>query len=319
MRVLLVVPAPAGSLSGNRWTAERWRPILEELGHTVTLRERWTAGEPVPDLLVALHAAKSADSIARFAELHPARPLVVVLTGTDLYGDLRGDPAAQRSLELASRLIALQPQALRELPAALAAKTAVIVQSAVPPAVRPAPLPGVFEVVVSGHLRPVKDPFRAAAASRLLPATSRVQISHLGAALAPELAAEARREEAENPRYHWLGALPRPAALAVLARAKLLVLSSLMEGGANVVSEAIACGVPVLATRIGGSLGLLGEDYPGFFAVGDTAGLAGLLARAETEPAFYGELVDRVRRLAPLVAPAREAAAWRQLLAELAP
>ena len=319
MRIALVTPASPGSLSGNRVTAERWAGMLNELGHEASVEESDTpeALAADPDLLVALHARKSARAIASFRSRHPQRALVVALTGTDLYGGLEGDETALRSLAMATRLVALQPKGLEELPAELRPKVHVIVQSAVAPLARPEALPDCFEVVVSGHLREVKDPFRAAEAARLLPASSRLRITHLGAALEAEMERRARAETAGNPRYLWLGPLPRQQALAVVARSRLLALTSLMEGGANVVCEALACGTPVVSSRIPGSIGLLGEDYPGYFPVGDTEALAALLLRAETDPAFYADLQERCAHLSSLVQPARERESWRELLASL--
>jgi glycosyltransferase involved in cell wall biosynthesis len=175
----------------------------------------------------------------------------------------------------------------------------------------------VFEVCVVGHLRPVKDPFRAARAARRLPADSRLTVVHVGAATTGAMRRQALAEEARNPRWRWLGELPGDATLVRIASSRLLVLTSKMEGGANVVSEAIVLGVPVLSSRISGSVGLLGDDYPGYFEVGDTAGLAALLHRAEADRAFLRELRGRVRTLAPLHRPARERDAWRKILREL--
>jgi glycosyltransferase involved in cell wall biosynthesis len=73
----------------------------------------------------------------------------------------------------------------------------------------------------------------------------------------------------------------------------------------------------VLATRIPGTLGLLGDDYPGTFAVQDTRGLAELLSRAETDPAFYRSLEKACRARAYLTDPAQELESWRELLSEL--
>ncbi len=174
-----------------------------------------------------------------------------------------------------------------------------------------------FEVCVLGHLREVKDPFRAAAAVRLLPRASRVEVAQVGGALSDEMEAQARAEAASNPRYRWLGEHPRWKAVRVLARCRLLVLTSVMEGGANVVCEALACSVPVLSSRISGSIGLLGEDYPGYFPVGDTEALAALMGRAETDPGFYTGLKARCEAQAPLVDPARERERWDALLKEL--
>src|SRR5437660_1544577 len=216
MKILIITPAPAGSRKGNRVTALRWGRLLRQLGHRVSIRQQYCA-EPC-DLLIALHAQRSFPAVASFRRTFPDRPVVVALTGTDLYGDIHSSDSARRSLEMASRLVVLQPLGVAELPEHLRSKARVIYQSAVtsrrPDAVRP----GVFEVCVLGHLRPVKDPFRTALASRLLPASSRVRILHLGAALSPAMAKQARRESAANSRYRWLGDVPRWKALRVLAR-----------------------------------------------------------------------------------------------------
>lgn len=313
--VCIACPAPRGSHKGNRVTAERWAMLLRRIGHSVVIAEEWRGQRC--DVLIALHARKSAASIARFRREYPEGALVVALTGTDLYRDLALRPATRRSLDLASRVVALQPSALHELVGSVSAKTRVIYQSAVPPAAHVPLRATAFEVCVVGHLRAVKDPWRASLAARTLPGSSRVRVLHAGAAPTPAIARRARTEERKNPRYKWLGDLSRGQVLKVIARSRLLVLSSRMEGGANVVSEAVVAGTPILASRIPGSVGLLGEDYPGFFEAGDTNGLAALLHRAETEPAFLEELAARCARLAPLFAPERERAAWETLLDEL--
>ena len=313
--VHIACPAPRGSRQGNRVTAERWAGLLRRSGHTVALARTWR-GEPC-DVLVALHATKSAASISRFRRAGPARPLVVVLTGTDLYRDIAVRPTARRSLELASRLVVLQPLALRELSGPLRAKTRVIYQSAQLPGAHSAPRRRSFEVCVVGHLRPIKDPWRAALAARMLPATSRIRLLHAGAALTQAMARRARAEERRNPRYTWLGDLPHGRLLRLLARSRLLVLSSRMEGGANVLSESVVVGTPILASRIPGSVGLLGEDYPGFFPPDDARALVSLLRRAEEEPAFLQGLAARCALLAPLFEPERERAALEVLLDEL--
>lgn len=315
MDITLITPAPRNSRRGNRVTADRWARILRELGHRVSVQEEY-AGRRC-DLMVALHALRSHPSMRRFREAHPDLPLVLALTGTDLYGDIHSHPDARESLEMAGRIVVLNSQGGEELPARLRPKVRVIYQSASPPAPPPRPSADALEVCVLGHLRPVKDPFRAARAARLLGPSSRIRVLHLGAALSLEMETEAREEAASNPRYRWLGEVPRPEALRVLARSRLHVISSRMEGGANAVCEAIACAVPTLASRIPGSIGLLGSDYPGYFPVADTAALASLLERAEGDPAFYRELRERCLRLKPLVAPGRERESWRDLLDEV--
>jgi putative glycosyltransferase (TIGR04348 family) len=315
MKICLVTPAPPSSLKGNRVTAERWAALLRALGHHVEIAVEYRDQDC--DLLIALHAFKSHASIRRFRDAHPTDPLVLGLTGTDLYGDIHTQPAARESLTLATRLVLLQPLGKAMLPAAVQDKSRVIYQSVHAPT-RTEPARAVaFEVCVMGHLRPVKDPLRTALAARLLPAASRIQVLHLGGALSEELAEQARAEQARNPRYRWLGELPQSEALSVLSRCRLLSLTSLSEGGANAISEAVVADVPVISSRIDGSIGLLGEDYPGYFPVGDTQALADLLSRAETDTAFYKALRDSCSRVRPLLDPAREKRSWEQLLQEM--
>ncbi len=316
MRILIVTPAPPRSRKGNRITALRWARLLRELGHRVVLAEAFS-GQPC-DLLIAMHARRSAESIREFHDSRPDAPLILALTGTDLYRDIKTSAVAQRSLELADLLLLLQPAGVASLPASLRAKARVIQQSATGPAKRPAALSSLFEVAVIGHLRPVKDPFRAALAARSLPASSRIRVVHIGAALSEAMAERARVEMERNPRYQWIGELSPGATKRRLARARLLVLSSKLEGGANVISEAVAVGTPIVASRISGSIGLLGEEYPGYFEVGDTAALRQLLQRAESDSRFHRELQKNCRALLPLVQPRRERNDWARMIDEFA-
>lgn len=279
------------------------------------------------ELLVALHAVKSAPSVERFAARHPGRPVVVAITGTDIHLDpsaadfARLQAIARRTAAVADRVVVLREPTPDELSwlldEAAWSKCRVIYQSAEPPAVRREPRADVFEVCVLGHLRPVKDPFRAAEASRLMAPESRVRVLHVGAALAAEVEARARREQSENSRYRWYGELPRDEALHLLSGCRLLAMTSVSEGGPSAVSEALACGVPVVSTRISGVVGLLGDRYPGYFPVGDTSELARLMWRCETTPAFHDALKDWCDGRRHLIEPAREAESWQALLAEL--
>ncbi len=315
MKICLITPAPTYSRKGNRVTALRWARLLRELGHRVVIAEEYH-GERC-DVLVALHARRSHAAMVRFRHEYPELPLILALTGTDLYGDIHTDTSAQESLEMADRFVLLQPAGIEELSEHLRAKARVIYQSVTAPPGVFSPKKNVFELCVLGHLRPVKDPFRAAMAARQLPPSSRIQVVHVGGALTDDMKAEADAEASSNPRYRWLGELPRWRALRVLARSRVLVLTSQMEGGANAVSEAIACAVPVISSRISGSIGLLGEDYPGYFPVGDTQALTDLLLRVETDAAFYEALKTWCERLKPTFDPERERQSWECLLQDL--
>ena len=268
--------------------------------------------------MVAVHAWRSAAAIADFKARYPDRPVILQLSGTDIYQYIKSDPRRTlRSMTLADRLVALNDLAWRAVPKRLRARLCVIHQSAMPLPHPRRPSRRAMVVAVIGHLRDVKDPLRAAQAARLLPADSRVRIEQVGRAYTPQWAARATAEMAANPRYLWRDDVPAAAVRRLLARSHAMVISSLSEGGANVISEAAVAGVPILASRIDGNVGLLGPHYPGYFPFAGTRALARLLQRVEREPRFRTQLGRALRRRAALFRPAREIAAWRRLLASL--
>lgn len=311
MRIVLITPYLPAARNGNAHTAVRWARHLRAAGHRVKMQTEWNGGDD--ELMIALHARRSAASIRRFTEAYPDRPLVVVLTGTDLYRDIQTDADAQRSLQLATRLVVLQERGLDALPAELRAKAEVIYQSATryKPAAK---AKRHFDICVAAHLREEKDPLRAAHASGLLSAESRIRIHHIGQVLEPKWADEAARCAKRFPRWHWLGPLSHGETRRRIARSHLLVNSSRMEGGATVIIEAIMAGVPVLASRISGNEGMLGVDYAGYFPLGDEAALAKLMHRAETDAEFYAGLQGQCALRAKLFESQCEAAAVQQLI-----
>ena len=309
-RLFIVTPAGAGARNGNRHTALRWATLLRAGGHQVRVAQEWN-GEPC-EALVALHARRSHASIRRFSG--SGLPLAVVLTGTDLYRDLPGSAEARDSVELAHRLIVLQDAALEELAPRERRKARVVYQSA-DPAARHAPPRTPFRVAVVGHLRGEKDPFRAVSALGFL-GTENIRVVQIGQALEPKFEEEAKAWMAREPRYRWLGGMPHGRALGWIARSHVLVVSSLMEGGANVIAEAARIGTPVLASRMSGNIGMLGRGYPGYFPVGDDAALARQMLRAFGDKKYYQELKNKTRARRSLFAPHAEQAALNRVLRE---
>ena len=329
--VCIVSPALAAANNGNWQTAARWQRFLAPVAD-VAIASAWD-GAPV-DALIALHARRSADSIARFSAAHAKAPVALVLTGTDLYRDLDFDASARHSLECASHVVVLQDEGLERLAPAARAKARSIVQSA-SRLIRDDAAHGQVTFVAVGHLRDEKDPLTLMRAARLLtafgteeataaiqvipaiPAIPAIRIVHIGGALDATLGEEAGRTMQACPNYRWLGNLPHAAARRWIARSQALVHMSRMEGGANVVIEAVRSGVPVLASRIDGNVGLLGAGYDGYFAVGDAGALAALMRRFIEDAGFAAHLAAQCALREPLFRPAAERRAVRALLGDL--
>lgn len=276
-------------------------------------------------VMLALHARRSAASVQAWAKAHGPHGLAVVLTGTDLYRDIATDASAQQSLALAQRLVVLQAQGLLALPEALRAKAQVMFQSTSARQTLPKSRRH-LRVVMVGHLREEKDPLTLMAAARLLSAVPGIHIDHIGAPLDAALGQAAQATARECPPYRWLGEQTHESTRRRIQRAHLLVHASRMEGGAHVVMEAVCCGTPVLASQIPGNVGMLGDDYAGYFEAGDAAGLAARLrqchaeltaAQAGVSPPLLAQLQIQCAARAPLFSPAAEQAALRRLVDQL--
>jgi putative glycosyltransferase (TIGR04348 family) len=300
--VCIVTPGTSAANNGNWRTAARWSGLLADRCEVIVQTE-WDA--TAADVLVALHARRSAASVRRFAEAHPGRGIGVVLTGTDLYRDLPASAEAIATLDRAHRIVVLQDDALRLLEPRWRAKAGVIFQSALPLAPLEKPRDR-LECVAVGHLREEKDPATIFAAMRLLPRDLPIRVRHIGGALDPALGAQAVALAHADARYVYEGAMTHDVTRQAMRAAHLLLHPSIMEGGANVIVEAITAGTSVVASRMSGNIGMLGAGYPGYFETGDASGLAGLLVKAWKEPAWRAVLDEACARRAPLFRPEAE-------------
>jgi putative glycosyltransferase (TIGR04348 family) len=308
--LVIVTPALASANNGNWQTARRWAGMLRT-AYRVSITDRWYAGDEA--LMIALHARRSAASVNVWRSTYPDRPLLLVLTGTDLYRDIDTDADAQRSLGQADALVVLNELGARSLPEALRGKAHVILQSCSARTPRRRATRHLRALMV-GHLRDEKDPRTYWRAAHRLALRRDILLDHVGVALDPAMGAEATALAARLPQFRWLGEQAHGAVRQRIQAAHVLVHASRMEGGAHVLIEAMRSGTPVLALRIDGNLGLLGEDYPGLFEPGDDRALAGLLERARDDVDMLPALLTCLTRRAPLFAPEAERAALYELV-----
>jgi putative glycosyltransferase (TIGR04348 family) len=309
----IITPGTRRANNGNWRTADRWAHVLRDR-YRVIVQSVWDGRDCAA--MIALHARRSAESIAHFHAGHGPERLAVVLTGTDLYRDLPSSAEARHSLDVAGTLVVLHEEATRDLRARWRGKAHLILQSAT--ALRaPRPKAPPLRLVAVGHLREEKDPRTLFAAIARLPKDLAVRIRHVGAPLDKALEKLARGLAAREPRYAYSGALAPGAARRAIAAAHALVHPSAMEGGANVVAEAVTSGTPVIASHIPGNIGMLGRGYRGYFPAGDAASLASLIERAAGEPAFLAKLCAACAARKALFSPAAEARAVHALARSL--
>ena len=301
--VIIVSPALASANNGNWQTAKRYANMLSTTC-SVRIALEWDGAE-TDDVLIALHARRSYPSIAAWYAARGSKGLVVVLTGTDLYRDIRQDAQAQQSLVWAARLVVLQGAGIAELSAKLRDKTQVLFQSTTSRQTLPKTQRRLRAVMV-GHLRYEKSPQTFFEVAAVLAAHHDIALHHIGGEHDLALAQQAHRTASEYPNYRFLGARSHEQTRRYIQRSHVLVHASVMEGGAHVIMEALCSGVPVLASRIAGNIGMLGDDYAGFFTVGDAHELSSLLVKFRNEPTFVGHLQRQCAARAPLFAPAHE-------------
>lgn len=314
--VTIATPAQADANNGNWRTAHRWQQLLVNDYDVIVQGDSSAKISPTTDILIALHARRSASIIHDFRAAYPDKPIIVVLTGTDLYRDLPDNLDAQQSLKNATVLIVLQEDAIAHIPLQHRHKTHIIFQSAKPllPAKKQRDK---LNCVVVGHLRDEKDPTTILNTFDHLSSDANIHILHIGAPLDPKLGAVSQSKMAEDARYHWVGGLPHGLTRAAIKRAHVLIHPSIMEGGANVIVEAIVSGTPVLASKMSGNVGMLGREYAGYFPVGDAKALADLITRCLHNPNFLLRLKTEATARAKLFFPEAERAALKRVINSL--
>ena len=331
MDILLVTSAPPGSEFGSETTSIRWENNLSALGHRVDTsyvfgKSPDTYATTDYELMVAIGAEECDEAITAFLATHADGHLAVMLTGHNLYAQPEVSPIVARNIERASAIIVPNDHAVERLPPQFRDKTHVLYPAVELPeggveAIPDPPLreerqtdPPQFEVCVANHLADYSDPLRTAEAARLLPEDSRIFVTHIGRVLDPQWEARVEGESETNPRYDWLGEASWSEARRYIKRARLLSLTSTIDGGGNTIAEAVVLGTPLVATRIPGHVGLTGEDYPGLLETHDERTLAEMMYAVETDPDFREQLDQECARMRPKFDMNSEREGWRKIL-----
>ena len=240
-----------------------------------------------------------------------------MISGTDIYGQPKLSAQALESLNLCDVIVSLEDEAQQNLPSSAKLKTSTVRQSAVPLHSAPQTLKSCLEVCVCGHLRKEKNPFLIVKALDLLPASSRVRVSHFGRALSPGFQRRAEKYSSDRQRYHWLGEREHWKARQLIGRSQLMVNSSLMESSANSVVESLVLGTPVLVTDVPGNVGVFGTDYPGIYRSNDPGELSAMILRFENDTQFRNQISKFCNRIAKQHTPDAERRSWKKVLQEL--
>ncbi len=306
-------PYPLEMLKGNVVTARRIASLLVEAGLEARVSYLWDGEEA--DVLIALHAVKGAEGVFRFKEAFPRGKVVSLLTGTDLYEMLPGGSRiGHQVLGLVDRIVVMTESAIEVLPAEVREKVVVIRKSLEPFELGEVRTEEKMVISVLGHLRPVKRPFATIEAVSKHPEWEEVRVWQIGEALGGDSERLAREWEKRDSRYRWWGGLPRNEGVRLCAAGWLTVNSSLAEGASNAILEAMTLGVPVLASKIPGNIGLLGEGYSGYF---EEADLEVVLGEIVTGNVDLKEWVAEAKERLGLFSREAETNSWLELLSHL--
>ena len=315
MNILILYPDNKNVITGNLCSALQYQKILQGLGYSVDVDFKYTGQRA--EVLIAINAAKKNSEIIEFKARNSNAKIVSVLSGTDIYPE----PLEKtiESMKLSNALVALQPDGLLKVPECHRGKTFLIYQSVESIINVSSPMEHIseFRVTLIANIRSVKDPLVAPNACKLLSISSKIKIIHIGYCLERNLGVILSKESESNERYNWIGGLNELDTRETLSQSDVLLITSIDEGAGRVVGEAIELGVPIISTRNSGVLGLLGDNYEGYYPVSDSNLLSKMLMRAESDPNFLQSLYEQCQSKAHLFSPEVEKQSWSQLISKI--
>lgn len=158
-------------------------------------------------------------------------------------------------------------------------------------------------ILYAGVLNPIKGvEFLLDAFSRVAGENPGIELWLAGKAehsrYADRLQEQTRRSGLDR-RVRFLGHLSQDRLAECMARALTLVLPSRSEGFGRVVLEAMACGTPVVASRVGGLPEIIDDGVTGFLVpAGDPSALAARLRWLLGHPERVNEMGKNAREVA---------------------
>lgn len=315
MDILILCPIINALETGLYTTARRWETIFRQLGHNVRIASPSDAVTET-DILVALNPVRCSSYLEDLPLSET--PLIVVLTGTDIYNELKKKPNFYRHLESARVLIGLHPGITEEVPERYRSKLRVIVQSAPNQKSRPQNNILYGQAIFIANLRYFKRPMTVFAAACALNENVNINITHIGDIVDDEYHFWSQPEFHKTvPRYNWLGAKTREDTASALASSDVMLIASSTEGGSNVQSEAISAGVPIISSRNRCVESLLGSDYPGLFDTDNHHQLACLIEKFFVDHSFRELLKSNVSRASYQFSYDLEVEKWKNVIQEI--
>ena len=312
MKFLILFPDNKKAVTGNLCSALQYQIILQDLGHRVELANRYI--EQDAEVLIAINADKNNSDIRKFNSDNPQSKIILILSGTDIYPE----PSAKAidSMEVGNVLVVLQSHGIDQVPPLYRNKSTIIYQSIEKLSVdsERSKSDSEFRVVLISNIRSVKDPLIASRACRLISPASKLKITHVGYCLDEELGSKLTQENKSNIRYEWVGGLSKLEAMTILSESHVLLITSQHEGAGRVVGEAIQLGVPIISTNNLGVTGILGDDYEGYYPVGDAKALSDILTKAEEDKEFLAQLNVHCQNRSSLFDIEEEKKNWEKLI-----
>ncbi len=148
-----------------------------------------------------------------------------------------------------------------------------------------------------GRISEQKGIFQLLEAARTLPAGVQLVLC-ASSPDTPELKARLEAAVAGRPEIRWINAmLPVPEVAQLYSHAAVFVCPSIYEPFGLINLEAMACGTPVVASRVGGIPEVVVDGETGWLVEpGDVAALGQALRRAVADPERAGRMGEAGRR-----------------------